>query len=150
MVACCVRAQSDGHGNRTWSNREGQGQRIKGLTVKILWPHTLVELLTIVYTALFEHGPTGGDHDKSSTNLHYGQRDPEELENVTPDEVRPCQHEERIDGYLLGQLPARFLRIILGSRQKNRASAQRIDNGKQGAQHQQESFGGFHHEAEYI
>jgi len=69
--------------------------------------------------------------------------DIQKIQNVRPIRNEANQQDEAVHGHAAGQDSARGGGVFAGQSQKDRAATQRIHDGKQRAENQQDTFGGF-------
>src|SRR6266481_3758570 len=139
-----VGAKRDGHGYGAWSNRKGESERVEGAAKNIGGIHFSLHLWAAVHFLFaFQHSPAIGNDDQAATDLHDGNGNPKEMQNVRADEKRSNQKDEAVHCDLASENPARRSGIFARQGEKDGAAANRIHDGEQRSEDQQDTFGGF-------
>ena len=82
---------------------------------------------------MHQHAPTDGDDDKAAADLHDGQGDAEEAEDVRADEVGAEHEKETVDGDVPGEFAASFTGVVASECEVDRATTKRVDDREEGA-----------------
>jgi len=90
-----------------------------------------------------EHVPTIGNDNEAAADLDDRNGNSKEIQDVRTDQKGSDQQEEAVHGHAAGKDSARGSRVCERQGEKNRAAAEGIDDGKQGAEDQQDTFGDF-------
>jgi hypothetical protein len=80
---------------------------IKGLAEGVLRLDGSVHIVFFV-VALLQQGPSCGDDNQASADLHHWQRNPKKGEHVSPNKIRPNQQEKTVHGNAPCQCFSRF------------------------------------------
>ena len=93
--------QSDGHGDRAWTDSQGQCQRVESAFKLVLW-RDIVTTRDFAFSWLIifviQNCPASGDHNQAASDLNYRQGNAEERENVRSDQAGTNQEEETVQG----------------------------------------------------
>src|SRR6266849_4519416 len=116
-------AESDGDGNRPRANSERKSQRIERISENVLQVDLFLDVITAIMVFLaFEHGPSIGDDDEAAADLHHGNGDTKEIQNVRADQKRGNQQDEAVHRHTTGKGSARGRRVFIRQGKKNRAT----------------------------
>ncbi len=139
-----VGAERNGHGNGTRSNRERKSERVEGAAENIVGIHFFLDLWPAI-DCLFalEHGPAIGNDDEAAADLHNGNGDSEEMQNVGANEERGNQQDKTVQSNLARQDAAQGTRIVSRQGEKDGAAAEGIHDGEKRAEDEQNTFGDF-------
>src|SRR5712692_4059790 len=144
QVVRLVCSESDGDGNRTRTDGERQSQRIKSIAKNILQVDLFLDLTVAVMVFLaLEHGPPVGNDNEAASDLDDRNGDSKEIQDVRSDQKGSNQKDEAVHGHAAGENSARGGGIFVRQGEKDRAAAERIHDGKQCAENQQDTFGDF-------
>jgi hypothetical protein len=91
----------------------------------------------------FQHGPAIGNDDQAAADLHDGNGDSKEMQDVRADKEGGDQQDKAVQSDLARQGAACWLRILASQGEKHGAAAKRIDDGKQSSEDEQDTFGDF-------
>src|SRR4029077_10410750 len=87
-----IRAQMTGYRNRAGAYGKRQSQRIKRISKDILQVDLFLDVaVSIMVLLALEHGPSIRNDDESAPNLHYGDGDSKEIQNVRANQKRSNQ-----------------------------------------------------------
>src|SRR5229473_4444532 len=136
--------ERDGHGNRAGTDSKRQGQRIKSAARNVRHVHFFLNgRAAIGFLLALEHGPAIGDDYKAAADLHDGNGNSKEIQDVRTDQHGSNQEDEAVHGHVACEDSAYGGWILARQGEKHRTAAQRIHDGKQGAEDQQDTFGYF-------
>ena len=142
-VVGLVCAQRDCGRNGARPDGERQREGIKGAAKNVGGIHVFLDLAAFVGVFLLKHGPAVGDDDESTADLHYGDGDAEEGENVRTDEVGGDDQKEAVERDAAGEEAPGGSGVVGGEREEDRTATDWIDDGEEGANDEQDTFGGF-------
>src|SRR2546427_180080 len=144
QVVRLICAESDGDRNRTRTDGERQGQRVKSVVENILQVDLFLDVdVAVVVFLTLEHGPPVGNDDEAAADLDDRNGNSKEIQDVRADQERSNQQHETVHGHAAGQGSARGGGIFLRQGEKDRAAAERIHDRKQRTENQQDTFCGF-------
>src|SRR5437016_42416 len=139
-----VRAKCDGHGNGAWSDGERESERVKSAAKNIVGIHFFLDLRPAIdFLFALEHGPAIGNDDEPAADLHDGNGDSKEMKNMSADEERGDQQDETVESDLARQNAAHATRIAARQSEKDGTAAERIHDGKERAEDEQNTLGDF-------
>src|ERR1035438_3501920 len=139
-----VRAQRDGDRNRSGSHCERQSKGIEGLVECLVVMWARMYPVPFIVVSPLQQGPASGDDNQPSPHLHRRERYPKERQNVCPNQVRANQQEETVDRDLPRERSPLYGAILPGQREKNWATAERIHDGEQSADNEDDVADSFH------
>jgi len=139
----CVGAERDGDGDGAGADGERQCERIKGAAENVSGVHIFLNLAALVGIFLHEQSPAVGDDDEAATNLDDGDGDAEEGEDVRANEVGRDDKDEAVERDTAGEEAASRSGVVLSEREEDRTAADRIDDGEEGANDEEDAFGDF-------
>ncbi len=91
----------------------------------------------------FQHGPAVGNNDKAAADLDYWNRDPEEIQDMRPDQERSNQEDEAVHRDLAREDSASGGGVFTGQGEEDRAATEGIDDGEEGGKDEQDTFDDF-------
>src|SRR5207248_10882694 len=108
-----VGAERDGHGDGTWSNCERQCERVEGAAENIVGIHFFLDFWAAVpFLFAFEHGPAIRNDDETAADLHDGNGDSKEMQDVGADEEGGDQQNKTVESDLQRQDAAHGTKIV--------------------------------------
>ncbi len=140
-----VCSERDCGGNRAGTDSERQGERIKRAAKNVGRIHVLLDLAAFIRIFLFEHGPAVGDDDKAAADLDHRNGNTEESEDVRSNEVGSDDKDKTVQGDAPRQETASGGSVVSGKRKEDGAPADRVNDGKEGADDEKDTFGDFEH-----
>src|SRR5271157_1516912 len=132
-----VAAEGDSNGDRTRSDGERHGERIKRLRKDSGITGLGVELSILRIALTIQDAPAGNRHHQSAAHLHRRQAHPEELQDVRTDEQRGNQQHKAVDGNPHGDNTANAYVVALGHFGEDGRHAERVYDGQQRGEYQQ-------------
>jgi len=139
-----VGAKRDGHGDGAGPNCKWESERVEGAAKNIVGIHFFLDLWAAVHLLFaFQHGPAIGNDDQAAADLHDGNGDSKEMQNVRADDERGDQQDKTVESDLTRQDAARLMRILARQGKKHGTASERIDDGKQSREDEQDAFGDF-------
>src|SRR5215475_13797998 len=138
--------ESDGDGDGARANGERQCKRVKGAAENVGGIHIFLNLPALVGIFLFEDGPAVRDDDEAATDLHDGNGDAEEGEDVRADKIGSDDENKTVKGHAPGEKAAGGGGVVRSEGQEDGAAADRIDDGEEGADDEKDAFCDFEQE----
>ena len=144
QVMGLVSAKGDGRGDRAGTHRERESQRVEGAAKNVIQIHLFLNTLAAIYFLFaLKRGPAIGNDNKAAAGLHNGDRDSEEVQDVSAHQKGSDQKKKAVNRDFARQNHAGGGRIFARQGEKNGAAAQGIHDGEQSAEDQQNALGNF-------
>lgn len=141
-----VCAEGDGDGNRARADGERQSERIESFAEKIAKVDIAVDVLArAILFILVEHFPAGRHDDQASADLHDGNRNAEEGEDMRAYEKGADEEKQAIDGDAAGKEFSLIRGVVVGERKENGGAAQGIHDGEERGDNEKTRFGDVKH-----